>query len=259
MEENKDQGTELQYNEAEITPKRNFGKWVENVWYHYKWHILISLFIIVTLVICITQCVKNSANDPDIHIVYVGDRQIAKPNDRAGGDTPFSDLEAALSDLASDYNGDGEKIVDLETLYWVDPSERGELIGAESDKSMTDAAYYVSLFNETMNTLDMLKQKSDYFVWFISPEIYTYMKGQADGAVVFMPLAAYLTDNASAQLVESGDAIKLSSLFISGLDGIDGLPADTLVVLRAPTVLEGGDNEAYRNSETFLKGVIALG
>ena len=39
--------------------KMSFGEWAENVWYHYKWHILSAIFIVVVLAICITQCTSN--------------------------------------------------------------------------------------------------------------------------------------------------------------------------------------------------------
>ena len=261
MEENKDIGTEVYSEEkSEFAPKRSFGKWAENVWYHYKWHILISLFMIAVLAICITQCVRNAADEPDIHILYAGSKQISQPNDREDGKTPFKNLEGVLTDISSDYDESGEKIVDLETVYWVHPDDRGPLMGAESDKSMTDAAYYVSLFNESIATIDSLRQKSDYFVWFVSVDVYNYVKEKADGAEVFMPISLYVEDGTTVNYYgEDGDAIWLKDLFAYNLDGIDEMPADTLVVLRTPTVLERNEDELFERSEAFIRAFINLG
>ena len=259
MEENKDINTEnVEVDESAIAPKMSFGKWVENVWYHYKWQILISIFAIVVLAVCITQCVKNSSDEPDIHILYAGSKHIAQPNDRQSGSTPFRDLESALSSLASDYNGDGEKIIDLETVYWVPAEDRADKMGPDNSTMLTDA-YYVSLFNESIATIDALRQKSDYFVWFVSADIYNYVKSKADGSQVFMPLASY---GATADMLYEGnnDAITLECLTaVCALSGIDNLPTDTLVVLRAPTVLERGDSDAFAASEAFLRALISLG
>lgn len=255
MEENKDIET-TEIDDSAIAPKMSFGKWVENVWYHYKWQIIISIFAIVVLAVCITQCAKNAKDEPDIHILYAGSVQIAQPNDRQNGSTPFRDLESALASLTSDYNEDGEKIVNLETVYWIPDGKRQDTMGPDNSTMLTDA-YYVSLFNESIATIDALRQKSNYFIWFVSPDVYNYVKSQASGA--FIPLAPY---GATADMLydASGDAIKLESLTTAfALSGIGDLPDDTLVVLRAPTVLERGDNEAFATSEAFLKMLIALG
>lgn len=59
--------------------KGRFLLWLENYWYHYKWHTIIALFFIFTLLFCLIQCAGRK--EPDLLVVAAGD--IAFPNEGA--------------------------------------------------------------------------------------------------------------------------------------------------------------------------------
>ena len=50
-------------------------KWLENYWYHYKWHTLIvAFFVIMLTVMGVQMC---SREDNDIYIIYAGPELIS--------------------------------------------------------------------------------------------------------------------------------------------------------------------------------------
>ena len=64
MEENK------KLAETEISKKGNFLKWLDNYWYHYKWHTIIVGIVAVILIVCFWQ--MGSTKKHDTVIVYAG-------------------------------------------------------------------------------------------------------------------------------------------------------------------------------------------
>lgn len=71
----------------------------ENIWYYYKWHIIVGALLLLTLGVTVTQCAKK--DDPDISILYVGDMDIGK--------TARQELKKQFGDFYVDANGDGKK------------------------------------------------------------------------------------------------------------------------------------------------------
>ncbi|MBR5314827.1 MAG: hypothetical protein IKU45_05400, partial [Clostridia bacterium] len=45
-------------------------KWLDNFWYHYKWHVIIGLFVIVFLVVAIGQMIDK--DKVDAYVMYAG-------------------------------------------------------------------------------------------------------------------------------------------------------------------------------------------
>ena len=77
---------------------------LENIWYHYKFHIIIGLFLLITLIICLHSCVVKPRYD--IQVFYV-----------AGSSPMYNEqlawLESAVAAHCGDLNGDGEVTVSV--------------------------------------------------------------------------------------------------------------------------------------------------
>ena len=59
-----------------VIVKSGFFAWLDNFWYHYKWHSLIALFLVFAITVCTLQmCDKESY---DIHILYAGNHAFAR-------------------------------------------------------------------------------------------------------------------------------------------------------------------------------------
>ena len=86
-----------------MSEKSNFIKFWENYWYHYKWHTIIGLFLVVTLAVGVTQCAMQPKYD---HTAVLYCDQIVSDNTVAA-------LEAELTKRATDENGDGQTLFEV--------------------------------------------------------------------------------------------------------------------------------------------------
>lgn len=78
--------------------KQSLNSFFSNIWYHYKWHILIGLMLITAMVIATAQCA--AASDPDVTVLYIGSADIGE------------DRNAIMADFGydlKDIDGDGKK------------------------------------------------------------------------------------------------------------------------------------------------------
>lgn len=83
----------------EIKRPTSFKAWVENYWYHYKWHtIVISFFLILAIIL---TCQLATKEKYDITAIYSGPVQL-----NGGQLEKISDAFCEL--LSEDSNGDGK-------------------------------------------------------------------------------------------------------------------------------------------------------
>ncbi len=102
----------------EIKRPTSFVKWIENFWYHYKWHTIITLFFAVLLVVLIVQIVGRE--EYDISAIYSGPVQLD------GGD--LEKISSAFAEIIDeDYNGDGKINVLTHDEYILSPEQQKEL------------------------------------------------------------------------------------------------------------------------------------
>lgn len=78
-------------------------KWLDNFWYHYKWHTIIGAVFAIFLAVCIGQ--MASKDKVDSYIMYAGPIALTAQE--------IEDIESAFETVVGDYNGDGKKTVQL--------------------------------------------------------------------------------------------------------------------------------------------------
>ena len=87
---------------------KGFAKNVENIWYHYKYVILIALAALIMIGVATFQMVTRK--DPDVFIYHASTRGLSLASQDS--------FLGAMRSVASDYNGDGEVVVDFkEDIY----------------------------------------------------------------------------------------------------------------------------------------------
>lgn len=215
------------------SPKSSFLERLDNFWYHYKWHSIIALFLIFTIVICSFQiCSKESY---DVHVLYSGNHEI----NRHGEGGNISEYAATLSSLeraADDFDEDGEIKVTLKDLFMLSAEEIKKI--EESDK---DNEVNYALINENKQILRDTVMYSSYYVCFFSPSVYEEYK-TVDGVEIFAPLNELVENDTSVQYY-SESAVYLSSTAFYSLPGISSLPSDTLIALKNPSVFASHFNK----------------
>lgn len=76
-------------------------KWLDNYWYHYKWHTIVIAFVVVVLLICTLQACNRESEDA--LIVYAGPAYISAENAESINQV-FSHV------MPEDFDGDGKKL-----------------------------------------------------------------------------------------------------------------------------------------------------
>lgn len=126
----------------ESEKQKQYKKW-KNWWYYHKWYVLCAVVLFGIAVSIIGNALGLWRKSPDFQIAYLGKTEL--PQETAAA------LEQAFSSIASDFNGDGEVIVqinqyidgmqssDAETAYYEYASEIS-LIG---DISNCDSYFFL--------------------------------------------------------------------------------------------------------------------
>ena len=87
-------------------PKMTPRQWISNVWYYYKWLILLGVVILSFLTISAVQFLMKT--DPDITLLYVGPARV--------GEEDCANIISYAESFLEDFNGDGEIKADLLTI-----------------------------------------------------------------------------------------------------------------------------------------------
>lgn len=102
----------------------DFQRKAQNIWYHYKFHILVGLFLLVTILICLYSCATKPQFDIQVYYVSGSSRIYNEQLDW---------LEAAVAKHCGDTNGDGEitvAVTGLKVGKNTDPSMRAQYMNA---------------------------------------------------------------------------------------------------------------------------------
>ncbi len=206
-----------------------FFRWFDNIWYHYKWHIIIGAFAVFALVVCLVQC--SSRQTYDLSITYAGNRSLNQ--------TEQDGLNAALDAiLPEDFDGNGTKSVQLISYAIYTDEEILKMYSAENSEGIriVDQMAYGNAMNQngderTAFSTHILTGESA--VWFVSPNVFD-THALASRVV---PLAEIFGDNlpqgaTGEYAVRLGDTAFYKTYQVVS----DVLPEDTLILLARQTI-----------------------
>ena len=200
--------------------EKSLVKFFENIWYHYKWAILICSFFVIILIIGTVQSFSNKK--PDVFIYHVADRGIIANS--------VEDLTESLSEFAFDYNGDGAVTVDFkEEIYIPDVISAGQ-----GQLSVTDS-FNLELF-------------AGECVIYIMDE--SFYRGNTEFMVELEDILGYLPESAY-----DNKALLLSQLpAYSTIPGLRDLPAESFICVRKERVgLNEMDEDVYENNLDYFR------
>lgn len=219
---------------------KSFKEKLDNYWYHYKWHTLIVLFFAVVFTVLIVQMVSKPKFD--IKVLYAGPAYI--------GDNESAAVTAALSQLlSSDYDGDGEKKVELYDLLIMNEEQLKEAMKKD------DFHLNVGKINENREALTVNAMAGEYLIYFIDISCYKELKDNS----VFVPRADYG--------LEAGEAYDEYSVYLKSLDfakfytAFDVFPDTTLVCLKRVQIDENGNGDLATSQKQhieYLKDIAAF-
>ncbi len=200
--------------------EKSFVKIVENIWYHYKWAIIIGGLALVMLIAGIAQLASKKA--PDVFIYHVSSEGVTVKS--------VERLTDSLSEIASDYNRDGVVNVDFkEEIYIPDVISAGE-----GQLSVTDS-FNLELF------------AGECVIYIMDESFYLgnrdYMVDLVD-VLGYVPKAAY-----------DDKALLLSQLpAYESTPGLMDLPEESFICVRKERVgLNEMDETIYANNLEFFR------
>ncbi len=181
-------------------------EWFENIWYHYKWVIIIGGVVVLFLIVSLGQLFSNS--EPDVNILHVGPMYISV--DAA------EDIEKTVATLSDDYNGDGEI-----NTYLLDIT-----INKVSDDASDPAVQQYNSEGYTRFQTEI--RAGDAIIYFLRQEYFDICV--QEGILTFFEDIiddAYMPEN-----VIEGCGVKFSELDASKLPGFSAIPENAILCIR---------------------------
>ena len=239
--------------EGEVSIRSPIVTKLENYWYHYKWHTIVALFLVITVTVASLQmCTRTTY---DLHIIYAGNHQIKKSAESGNSTTPFTNTLKSLCRVVPDANGDGEVHVDLLDLFIMTGEEIADFY--ESSDGTTEINE-IQIKENTENLESNYLLFGGYYIFFLSPALFEKYDARYDGAL-FSPIASYTEGGLpEGAVTENGRGVRLSDLGIYELAGICELPADTVICIRNPSLFSTSSGEEnYRYSEEAMRAILS--
>lgn len=149
---------EEKINAGEISIRSNkFLAWLDNFWYHYKWHTIVTVFIVVVLGVCVVQACTSQKND--VIFTYAGPKEfVTKPDEKIA-------LNSALSDVTRNVYGEDANAV-LQSFLIYSGKQIEEI---EKDNYISESEKY------QFPTADNMREKEAFDKFFISGASYIYL------------------------------------------------------------------------------------
>ena len=140
--------------------------WLDNFWYHYKWHVIVGLFIVIFLFVSIGQMLDKEK--VDVYILYAGPTAFMA--------SEIYDIQDAFETIMPDMNGDGEKIVqfiDITVLTDAQIEENRKKAEAEDIEYKPDMEYIAN----ARQKFKLQLAAGDAYIVLADPGMYAEDKG----------------------------------------------------------------------------------
>ena len=223
------------------TPKEK----IQNFIYHYQWHTVVALLLVVAILVCSLQfCGKE---EYDAYILYAGSKNIGRTAED-GDVAEIATVISSLKRITDDFDKNGEITLNFTNYYYLSAEERKEL------DDLNDA-----LLASDQKSISSVLEHSEYYLLFISAAVYEEYHKVGDEEL-FISLSEYAALNPGVELY-ANNAILLSSTEAAKLPGLSALPEDTLICIRRPSVLGGKSKEHtahLENAKQMLENILAL-
>jgi hypothetical protein len=241
-----------------------FISFLDNFWYHYKWHTIVALVLIFAIVFSTVQVFNKPKYD--LYIMYAGGTDV-RMTGSGGEESDYAKLHSAVKRYVADGNGDGERTISLLNLYL--PSAE-QIKKVESINDGTEINYTLIWQNDESFRQNIVY--GNYYVCLISEHLYREWTKEASSnpftkVTDYLPTDAEYTlgkqDTEAEGYVLPGEfGVYLSSTPLSERPGFDKLGEDTVLCLRrytkASSKVSGiAAEDYYANCEQIFRLMLA--
>lgn len=203
--------------------------WLDNYWYHYKWHTLIALVFILTFAIGIGQ-IAFEKNDYDVYVLYVGGEYVQKePHEEIEGVIKAAaDRAAGISD-AEDSGDDGKDVNFQMLIYHTD--ERIAQMQADAQAAGEEFAFDFLENNNVLETFMKQLVSGENVIMFLDPELYA----TAEANEALYPVEDILGKGVSG-VTDSGFGVRLvDSGLLERYPEFAAIPEDSIICFKRVT------------------------
>ena len=222
---------EEKYKVQEIQIQSKLLRWLDNYWYHYKWHTILIGFFAFVMIVCFVQC--STAEDYDVTTCFSGNAIFSEKE--------YTEIKKVLGDVCPfDANQDGDNTAALKTIPAFDDTQletQFTYYYEETDEWKLDKDgmnLYRSTNAENFQNVSSYVMTGDCAVWFVSSYVYESN---------FNDLISESVKLSETALYRDYDVIRL-------------MPEDTLVVLLRPIAGTYSKNKAYEQAEAYYRAIV---
>ena len=219
--------------------------WFENLWYHYKWTIILVAFFLFVAIVCFAQCATTPQKD--VYITFGGSHTMTS-EELVAVERVFGDLSKATFEENSPTVG-----ILTYPFYTED-----ELRALYTDPETGD--FNVASYNTAKGqNADRLKELSSYMmtgdcsVWLVNTSVY---EAQHMSEKLAVPLAETFGEKPASAYDDY--AIRLGDTAIyQYYEALQVLPADTLIVFtRSYFMGASSDAETYAKFKALYRAIV---
>ncbi len=242
---------------GEIAVNNKFFSWLDNFWYHYKWHVIVTAFFVLLFVVCFAQCAQKE--EVDVPVVFAGAYVGSGDEDYVWTEEKRDSIEEILESLYKKAAANEKAIGFLTYDVLTEEELRDKATEPPKDASETGEfsnTYYNSL---KQNNLSEINRFSSYMqtgqcsVWFVSEFLY-----QEQGMEkLAMPLDSVFGGNVPKSACNAY-AIRLGDTDLYRYyDAFQAMPADTLIVLtRGLMIGASSDDTVYNEYLALFRAIV---
>lgn len=251
---------------GELEVKSPAMLWLENYWYHYKWHTLAAIFIIIVVVVCTLQ--MCSREEIDVQIMYAGNDDISQLR----GDAELSEHEElikAICRFVGDRDGDGKRTAGVLNLFIPSDEHIAELLEQLGDEYEINEP----LVRSNLESFNSNIVYGDYYICIIGDHLLEMKQAEDEKDNPFVKITEYLPEGAEyvfgdestesdGYVLASEYGVYLHSTPLADNPAFSELDRNTVIVMRrfseVTSAFASSRSEAYfRFSEDTLRKMLA--
>ena len=226
----------------EISTKNNkFLTWLDNYWYHYKWHTIAIAFIVLVLGTCIIQFVTTPKSD--IIFTYAGPKEfVTAPEEKIA-------INTVLSEASNKIYGENSRATLNSFLIY--SKEQIKEIESELDENGKQKYVVDTAFNtREMNSFDEFSKSGASFILLLDPSVYQRLIDQNGESERLVELSAIYGDTPKGSFDKYSVRLGDTKIYQT-VPELRALPADTVVCLHGKLILSTKQKDYDKQLELF--------
>ncbi|MBE6553700.1 MAG: hypothetical protein E7666_05085 [Ruminococcaceae bacterium] len=218
-------------------------KWLDNYWYHYKWHTIVVAFFIFVGIVCFAQC--SSSVSGDLTLTFCGNYTLTQEER-----VRINDVFEAISPKKED----GKATTIMLNDYAVYTEEELRAIYTDEDGNLSVVAFNnaKAVNSDHLSTFGTFLMTGESAIWLVSEFVFE----ERNLSTLAVPLTE-LFETVPASAVNDY-AIRLGDTELyQYYDALKVLPADTLLVMPAHFVWgESSNQEKYDEFRAMYNAIV---